>query len=63
MNDFLQGYEHLDLLWGRRVDRDVIPEVIVTLLTYRDHREKSYSRARPSANRQGEEITVTTSSD
>ena len=63
MNDFSQGYEHLDLLWGQEVDRDVIPEVITTLLTYCEHREEIYSLAYPSANRQGEEIAATTSSD
>ena len=60
MNCFSQGYEHLDLLWGHEVDRDVIPKVIATLLTYCEHREEIYSLAYSLANRQGEEITATT---
>ena len=27
----LEGYEHVDILWGERVDRDVIPEVLAAL--------------------------------
>ena len=32
----LEGYEHLDVLWGKGVDKDVFPEVINTL---REHCE------------------------
>ena len=27
----LEGYEHVDILWGGQVDRDVIPEVLAAL--------------------------------
>jgi lysosomal acid lipase/cholesteryl ester hydrolase len=30
----LEGYEHVDILWGRNVDRDVIPEVLKALKKY-----------------------------
>ena len=30
----LDGYEHVDILWGRHVDRDVIPEVLKALDKY-----------------------------
>ena len=30
----LEGYEHVDILWGRDVDRDVIPEVLKALRKY-----------------------------
>ncbi|KAG1734647.1 Alpha/Beta hydrolase protein [Suillus lakei] len=32
----LDGYEHLDILWGKDVDRDVIPEVVNALKVYCD---------------------------
>ena len=31
----LCGYEHLDILWGRNVDKDVIPQILETLGHYR----------------------------
>jgi lysosomal acid lipase/cholesteryl ester hydrolase len=31
----LQGYEHLDVLWGKNVHKDVIPEVLNALEKYR----------------------------
>jgi lysosomal acid lipase/cholesteryl ester hydrolase len=30
----LRGYEHLDILWGKDVDRDVIPQIFETLGHY-----------------------------
>ena len=30
----LRGYEHLDILWGKDVDRDVIPHILETLGHY-----------------------------
>ncbi|KAF8127484.1 hypothetical protein K438DRAFT_2000813 [Mycena galopus ATCC 62051] len=30
----LHGYEHLDILWGKDVDVDVIPEVLDSLKQY-----------------------------
>lgn len=30
----LIGYEHVDILWGEHVDRDVIPEVLRSLRKY-----------------------------
>lgn len=33
-NAILQGYEHLDILWGDQVDKDVIPLVAQTLAHY-----------------------------
>ncbi|KAF8839438.1 alpha/beta-hydrolase [Paxillus ammoniavirescens] len=30
----LEGYEHLDILWGRNVHKDVIPEVVNALRVY-----------------------------
>jgi lysosomal acid lipase/cholesteryl ester hydrolase len=30
----LHGYEHLDVLWGKDVDKDVIPHVLETLMKY-----------------------------
>ncbi|KAF9018470.1 alpha/beta-hydrolase [Hymenopellis radicata] len=30
----LEGYEHLDILWGKDVDKDVIPHVLDTLKAY-----------------------------
>jgi len=30
----LRGYEHLDILWGKDVDKDVIPQVLETLEHY-----------------------------
>ncbi|KAK1229129.1 hypothetical protein PQX77_007799 [Marasmius sp. AFHP31] len=36
----LHGYEHLDILWGKDVDRDVIPEVIDALKRHTGDREK-----------------------
>lgn len=30
----LHGYEHLDILWGEKVDEDVIPHVISALRSY-----------------------------
>jgi len=32
----LAGYEHLDILWGKDVHKDVIPEVVRALKMYRD---------------------------
>ncbi|KAF5345352.1 hypothetical protein D9758_008446 [Tetrapyrgos nigripes] len=32
----LHGYEHLDVLWGKDVDKDVIPEVLDALKRYSD---------------------------
>lgn len=31
----LEGYEHLDILWGDQVDRDVIPRVLEALQKHR----------------------------
>jgi lysosomal acid lipase/cholesteryl ester hydrolase len=36
----LHGYEHLDVLWGKDVDVDVIPEVLDALKQYCENREK-----------------------
>ncbi|KAJ7287310.1 Alpha/Beta hydrolase protein [Mycena rebaudengoi] len=36
----LHGYEHLDILWGKDVDVDVIPEVIGALRQYCENPEK-----------------------
>lgn len=36
----LHSYEHLDVLWGRNVDVDVIPEVIDSLKQYCESPEK-----------------------
>jgi lysosomal acid lipase/cholesteryl ester hydrolase len=33
-HEFAQGYEHLDILWGKDIDRDVIPVVLQTLAHY-----------------------------
>jgi len=35
----LAGYEHLDVLWGKDVDRDVIPEVLDALKRYCENAE------------------------
>ncbi|RDB24788.1 putative lipase C16A3.12c [Hypsizygus marmoreus] len=35
----LHGYEHLDILWGKDVHRDVIPYAMETLQRYRDSTE------------------------
>ncbi|KAL0577737.1 hypothetical protein V5O48_004231 [Marasmius crinis-equi] len=35
----LSGYEHLDILWGKDVDRDVIPEVLDVLKRYAQGKE------------------------
>lgn len=32
----LHNYEHLDVLWGNQVDKDVIPEVLLALEKYAD---------------------------
>jgi lysosomal acid lipase/cholesteryl ester hydrolase len=32
----LAGYEHLDILWGKDVDKDVVPEVVSALKAHRD---------------------------
>jgi lysosomal acid lipase/cholesteryl ester hydrolase len=31
----LHTYEHLDILWGKDVDKDVIPQVLQSLQFYR----------------------------
>lgn len=36
----LEGYEHVDILWGERVDRDVIPEVLKAM---KKHARKPYT--------------------
>lgn len=35
----LHGYEHLDVLWGKDVDKDVIPHVMETLSKYCENRD------------------------
>lgn len=62
MNKFSQGYEHLDVLWGRNVDKDVIPKVIDTLIRHCDSPETVGSHVRRLTHRQEEEITTTISS-
>jgi len=37
----LRGYEHLDILWGKDVDRDVIPVILQTLAHYCGNNEIS----------------------
>ena len=40
----LQGYEHLDILWGKDVDKDVIPEVLLALKEHAtEHGEHDWS--------------------
>lgn len=36
----LHSYEHVDILWGKDVDRDVIPEVLDALKRYCEDKEK-----------------------
>lgn len=36
----LYSYEHIDILWGKDVDRDVIPEVLDALKRYCEDKEK-----------------------
>jgi len=62
MNNFSQGYEHLDVLWGRNVDKDVIPEVINTLLRHCECPESISRPIKRSAHMQEEEITTNVSS-
>jgi len=45
----LTGYEHVDILWGRHVDRDVIPEVLKTLREYARIPSKA-DHAKPQVN-------------
>lgn len=61
-NNISQGYEHLDVLWGRNVDKDVFPKVIDTLLRHCERPETISSQVRHSTTRQEEEITTTISS-
>ncbi|KAF5326580.1 hypothetical protein D9611_000011 [Ephemerocybe angulata] len=35
----LHGYEHLDILWGANVDRDVIPEVLAALSRFSERKK------------------------
>ena len=62
MNNYPQSYEHLDVLWGRNVDKDVIPKVIETLIRHCDSPETVSNHVRRLAHRQEEEITTTISS-
>ena len=62
VSNFPQGYEHLDVLWGRNVDKDVIPKVIETLIRHCDSPETISSHVRRLTHRQEEEITTTISS-
>jgi len=41
----LQGYEHVDVLWGRNIHEDVIPEVVKALRTW-------YERGREAGSMQ-----------
>jgi len=59
MNNSPQGYEHLDVIWGRNVDKDVIPRVIETLIRHCDSPETISGQVRRLAHRQEEEITTT----
>ena len=61
-NKHPQGYEHLDVLWGRNVDKDVIPKVIETLIRHCDSPETISSHVRRLTQMQEEEITTTISS-
>ena len=63
MNKLSQGYEHLDLLWGRNVDKIVIPKVIDTLIHHCESPETISSNVQRSTHRQEEEIATTISSD
>ena len=58
-----QGYEHLDVLWGENVDKDVIPKVVETLLGHCEHPDKISNRVTYSGHRQyNEELTTNISS-
>ena len=65
----LRGYEHVDILWGEHVDRDVIPEVLSALKTNsREHLEiplaslgdpeRKLAIGRPLTNGNGQEDTT-----
>jgi lysosomal acid lipase/cholesteryl ester hydrolase len=57
-----QGYEHLDVLWGKNVDKDVIPKVVKTLVEHCE-RPDTISRHVVHFNHgQEEEITTNISS-
>lgn len=56
-----QGYEHLDVLWGKDVDKDVIPRVIETLIRHCDNPD-TINRHVVRLNRMQEEITTNISS-
>ncbi len=44
----LEDYEHVDILWGKDVDKDVIPHVLKTLRRYARQPEQADSE--PEAN-------------
>ena len=57
-----QGYEHLDVIWGKNVDKDVIPKVVETLIRHCE-RPDTISRHVVNLNRgQEEDITTNISS-
>ena len=60
MNDLSQGYEHLDVIWGKNVDKDVIPQVLKTLSRYCDGSEAIKNHAQSSTAREEEEEVTTT---
>jgi len=63
LNNFWQGYEHLDVLWGRAVDKDVFPKVLETLVHHCESPETISGHIQRLAARQEEEITTNISSD
>jgi lysosomal acid lipase/cholesteryl ester hydrolase len=57
-----QGYEHLDVLWGKDVHMDVIPKVIEILVSHCDNPDTISSHVQRSVRKQEEEITTNISS-
>ncbi|KAF9653846.1 lipase [Thelephora ganbajun] len=59
----LEGYEHLDVLWGRSVDKDVFPKVIDTLIHHCESPDMISSHVHYSIHGQEETTTTISSSD
>ena len=57
-----QGYEHLDVIWGKDVDKDVIPKVIETLIRHCESPDTIGVHIQRSDHKQEEETTANISS-
>jgi len=58
----LEGYEHLDVIWGKDVDKDVIPKVIETLIRHCESPNTIGVHIQRSDHSQEEETTTNLSS-